>query len=164
MTKHIPKQKSSLALETIIKKFIYTEGNIVRKSDGSKIGYVGAKGYLYLCCYVGHKRSYFKVHHVVWFICKGYWPQKQIDHIDRCPSNNNINNLREATDTENVLNRLHPVGKTGSRGVRKSGSKYQARLVFGKITYHLGTYISIEEAYSAYNKKYVEIHGKEPLI
>lgn len=50
----------------------------------------------------GYRRWTFRgreylVHHIVWFLCKGYWPPQQLDHIDRTKSHNRIENLRLAT-------------------------------------------------------------------
>ena len=48
-----------------------------------------------------------QVSHIVWFAHHGYWPDEHlaIDHIDRDPSNNLIENLRLVTYEENNKNR-----------------------------------------------------------
>jgi len=48
-----------------------------------------------------------QVSHIVWFAHHGYWPDQNlaIDHIDRDPSNNLIENLRLVTYEENNQNR-----------------------------------------------------------
>ena len=46
-------------------------------------------------------------HNVVWFLCKGFWPKKQIDHINQDATDNHIENLREVTQSENNINQTH---------------------------------------------------------
>ena len=67
-------------------------------------------------------------HHIVWFLTYGKWAY-EIDHIDRCRTNNRINNLRDVTRSINNVNRksqgscdIHGVYK-----IRKTGN-YQVRI------------------------------------
>lgn len=63
----------------------------------------------------GHRYS---EHRVIWLICKGEWPNDEIDHINGTPNDNRIENLREATVSQNGSYKL-PCrrNKTGIRGV-----------------------------------------------
>lgn len=47
------------------------------------------------------------VSHVVWFYHTGRWPHESlfIDHVNRIPSDNRFENLREITHQQNCLNR-----------------------------------------------------------
>lgn len=49
----------------------------------------------------GNVRRY----HVVWWKAKGYWPAMMIDHKDRVPYHDWIDNLREATEDVQASNR-----------------------------------------------------------
>lgn len=63
---------------------------------------------------------------VAFRIYHGRWPVLSVDHIDRDPLNNRIDNLREVTVIENALNRSN--NKTGVVGVCyvESHNKWQA--------------------------------------
>ena len=66
------------------------------------------------------KQVYISIHIAVWAVCKGRWPTMQLDHLNGNPRDNRIENLRECTGSENVLNKLHPWkpnAKTGVPGV-----------------------------------------------
>ena len=76
--------------------------------DGSVIGRRGQKvGYSingYQAFSIEAKPHY--IHRVVWEVFNGEIPAgKEIDHIDRDKTNNNLNNLRLVTHSENQLNR-----------------------------------------------------------
>lgn len=49
----------------------------------------------------------FRRSHIVWFICKGWWPQWELDHKDKNSLNDRIENLREVTTYEQQENRVN---------------------------------------------------------
>jgi hypothetical protein len=61
-----------------------------------------------------HGRLY-KAHRVIWALETGRWPVGGLDHIDRNPENNRFENLREATQAENLRNKS---------SARNASSKY----------------------------------------
>jgi hypothetical protein len=77
-----------------------------------------------------------------------------IDHRDRDPLNNRIENLRAATRSQNRAN-SRPNNKLGVKGVHARGSRFY--VMAGKL--YLGTFDSIEEAAAAYKAKAEELHG-----
>jgi len=90
-------------------------------------------------------------HRVVYFIHNPKWKihdsstDNHIDHIDRNPLHNNIENLRVATHQQNQWN-------TDAKGFsfRKARGKYEAQIcVDGKVKY-LGYFVTAEEAGAAY--------------
>ena len=92
----------------------------------------GKKGYLAVNCQIGKKQVHVSMHHAVWAVCKGRWPEQPLDHINGNKQDNRIENLREVSDSENKMNMLHPWKpntKTGLPGVYKNGSVYQIRVV-----------------------------------
>lgn len=92
-------------------------------------------------------------HRVVWAMCHGEWPDGEIDHINRNPSDNRIENLRIATATENARNKGdYANNKSGYRGVtwHKSSSKWMAQIKVFKKNIHLGLFNDPAEAGAAY--------------
>lgn len=75
-------------------------------------------GYLNKCnryCLTSFNDIQYKNHRIIYFLHYGYCPNI-IDHIDGNPSNNNINNLREATISKNNHNRT--INKNSTTGVK----------------------------------------------
>ena len=91
------------------------------------------------------KRYY--AHIIVWLFHNGYFPEHKIDHIDRNPSNNRIENLREVTQSCNLRNAgLRSDNVSGVKGVCAYGDKWKAQImVFGRCIY-LGDHASFLEA------------------
>ncbi len=59
----------------------------------------------------------FWTHRLAWLYMTGEWPQQYIDHIDRDPSNNRWTNLRDVSQSQNMLNqRRHPESCVFYRG------------------------------------------------
>ena len=78
--------------------------------------------------------------------------KKCVDHIDNHRSNNNLNNLRWATVSENSQNKtIHKNSKSRVKGVyfHKASQKYEARISIDGIKIHLGLFTNIEDAKQA---------------
>ena len=109
----------------------------VNKSNGYRCVKINNKKYLY------HRLIYL-IHNQKWKIhdtCR----DNSIDHIDRNPLNNNIENLRVVSNQENQWN-------TDAKGYtfNKARGKYQAHIrVDGKLKY-LGLFVSEHDARNAY--------------
>lgn len=90
----------------------------------------------------------------------GRWPTPCVDHIDGNSLNDAINNLREATVTENAWNHKRRTRKSKlPMGVRSMASgRYQARVAFKKQMLHLGSFSTPEEAEAAYRSKRKELY------
>jgi len=68
-------------------------------------------------------------YHLIWVYHHGYWSIKAIDHIDGNSMNDKIENLREATDSQNAGNSKIPyTNTTGLKGVCKYRSKWRAQI------------------------------------
>lgn len=111
---------------------------------GQRVGRVSTKGYIQV--YVDG--TCIQLHRVIWAMCKGKWPEGQIDHINNIKDDNRLANLRVASNGENQINSgIQKNNSTGYRGVtwNVGRKKYQARL--GQKS--LGYYEDPEDAHKA---------------
>lgn len=100
--------------EYIKKYFRYENGIITRNDRRNANGSLNRDGYLMLKI----KGKKYLAHRLAWFLCYGYFPKSELDHINRIRTDNRIENLREATRMEQIINSKHPINKeTGVRGV-----------------------------------------------
>lgn len=90
----------------------------------------------------------------------GYLPNI-VDHKDRDPTNDRIENLRPATKSQNAINRIKQKNTSSKYlGVCIKGNKWQANITVDKNTLCLGTFSSEIEAAKAYNAASL-LHFKE---
>lgn len=92
-----------------------------------------------------------------------------VDHINRNTFDNRRENLRHATARESTLNRRpfttwdnskRKIFKRGDKpGYTKVGKKYQSQIGYKGKSYYLGLFDTIEEAHSAYLRKYKELEN-----
>jgi hypothetical protein len=95
---------------------------------------------------INKQRYIVKAHHIAWYLYYGEWPTKQIDHKDVNNNNNKINNLRQASDSQNVRNRkLFKNNTSGIKGIdyRISHQKYRARIAVNGKLIHLGYFYTL---------------------
>lgn len=97
-------------------------------------------------------RNHFQAHRVAWWMRHGYWPKGVIDHINRDPSDNRIENLRDVTMSENSINRVRNKENGLPMGVsfEPHGSKFAARIYKDGKQYRLGMFENEHLAYAAY--------------
>jgi hypothetical protein len=103
------------------------------------------------------------VHRLAWAYVHGVWPLFDIDHINGDPSDNRIENLREADGRQNGFNQgLRKSNTSGIKGVSwaANAGKWQATMrIHGKATY-LGRFPTKEEAAAAYAAASAKHHGE----
>jgi HNH endonuclease len=106
----------------------------------------------------------YRAHRLAWLYVYGQFPDGNLDHKNRNPSDNRISNLRSASRGQNRANALSSNG-TGFKGVSKvkgmsHGNMWQADLQKdGKRTY-LGVFSTPEAAHAAYCAAAKRLHGK----
>ena len=91
----------------------------------------------------------YKAHRLAWLYVYGYFPEHEIDHIDRNKSNNRINNLRHATHQCNMRNiGLRQDNTSGIKGVswHKQHDKWQVHIKVNNKKYYLGHFTDFTEA------------------
>ena len=85
----------------------------------------------------GDEVRHLNYHWVVWAWHNGCFPTMQLDHLDLDPTNNKIENLREVTQSENMLNMeipWKPNKDTGLPGICPHGRGYETK-IHGKNCY-----------------------------
>jgi len=88
-------------------------------------------------------------HRIAWIIHYGYDPEHQIDHIDRNPLNNAIDNLREVSQYCNMRNTGNPKNNVSKiKGVHwdKKSKKWKAYIIVINRHCHLGLYDDFSDA------------------
>ncbi len=120
------------------------------KKDGYVYAFVEGKEYL--------------LHRLAWLYMTGAWPKGMIDHKSRDRSDNRWHNLREATGIQqsgNLTPNLLKRSKSGIRGVRlESSGKWMAYMKIADKSKRLGTFESMEEARTCYEKHARERWGE----
>ena len=126
------------------------------KAAGSEAGYTHKSGYR--CIEINGKE--YLAHRLAWYYCFLEWPTDNIDHINRDKLDNSLDNLREASQEENMWNRSISKNNTsGFLGVSPYKNKWRASFIerSGKPKY-LGYFNTPEEAsiaYIAYKQRYI---------
>lgn len=138
---------------------------ITRSRDGDR-GYIKT---------TVNKRSYF-VHRLVWAYVYGVWPALEIDHINRNPSDNRVENLRDVSRATNLLNRTlrakepkrlnetkrrHVLAGSGSVFMAKQArvKMFRARVQERGVRINLGYYMTPDEAWAA-----IALHKLGPVL
>ncbi len=154
----------TLTKEYLHQIFEYRDGcffwKITKKKikAGSKVGALGSNGYLS----TNIQKKRYLLHRLIFLFHHGHLP-KLIDHIDGNRFNNNINNLREATFSENICNsKLYKSSKSGFKNVYwlKNAKKWAVRLNINKKRVFLGLFEDIELADLVAHEARDKYHGK----
>ncbi len=154
-------------LDEINAKLKYENGNLYWKMQNRGMprdlqkpaGFI-QKNSKYVSIIISSKK--YLVHRVIFFMHHNYLPE-YIDHIDCNTLNNNIENLRAATKSQNNMNRTHQKNsttKTKNVYMDVQKQKWLVRVVKNGVQYHGGFFDDIESA-----KKHVcefrkKIHGE----
>ena len=127
--------------------FIWKVANANRIRVGDVAGTLNNRGYLY----IGINKKRFLAHRLTFLYMEGYFPENQIDHIDRNKINNSWSNLREVSQTCNMRNKsIMKNNKSGVIGINwnKESKKWMARIRTPKTVY-LGLFENIIDAAKA---------------
>ena len=117
-----------------------------------KVKYSITKGYYCIQLRHNYIQKSYKVQRVIYKFNNPNWDihdsssDNQVDHIDNCKTNNNIENLRVVNNSENQQNR--PLSKGYSWN--KKQQKYQAGIIINYKKIYLGLHDTEEEARDAY--------------
>ena len=131
-----------------------------RSRAGEECGSINSRGYYR----VGVGGIKLPGHRLAYALHYGFWPTKQLDHVDGDKLNNKISNLRECTPEQNQINRvnLHPKNKSGVRGVflRRSNNKWCAKISNKGASIWLGVFTDKQDAIDARKKAEIKYFGE----
>lgn len=132
-----------------------------RRRSGERAGNVGTNGH----ARVGLMGRYVQAHRVVWLLSTGEWPTGFVDHINGCPTDNQMANLRIATKSENAQNSgTRSDNRTGFRGVGWSAArkKFRARICVDGKRRIVGYFDDPKDAARAYAAAQKTAHPFHP--
>jgi len=137
----MPVNHFTLTQEKLHELFEYRDGNLYwkyhkyKKLIGKKAGFLYKDGYIG----VGLNKKQYKVHRIIYELHYGNCPEF-IDHINGIKSDNRIQNLREATRSQNSYNqKLNKNNKSGIKNVywNKNEKKWIVEISSkNKIVFH----------------------------
>lgn len=160
-------KEKAITQELLSSLFEYRDGNLywkISKCDngktkvGEKAGWV-SKTNSGLRAFVRVNGYTFYTARLIFFMHNNWWPII-VDHEDRNPLNNNIDNLRAATPVQNAEN-VSKKPNCSSRfiGVSKKGKNWAAQITIDKKRKYIGTYSTEIEAALAFNTQAKEHYG-----
>lgn len=164
--------KIEITQELVKEKFDYKDGHLYWKINiptasiviGDKAGAFNGKYFK-----VKIKNKGYSLHRIIFLWHKGYLP-KFIDHEDLDKTNNRIENLREATKSQNMMNKNSHKGSFSKyKGVTKNYhsrgiKRWRARIDINKKQKSIGYFHTPQEAAMAYNREAVRLHGEFAVL
>lgn len=159
--------KQSITQELLRTMFDYRgDGHLVRKVKmgqrgpiGSLVGYVKANGRRHTMI---HGAGY-QVHRLI-FLWHHGWVPAEVDHINRNPTDNRVENLRPADKVLNGYNRKRNESTySGVKGVCREhrwGGKWRAACTVNKKRYFLGNFQELADAEAAVKAFRSQHHGE----
>ncbi len=99
--------------------------------------------------------------HIIFFYVNDCWPTHFLDHINGDSLDDRIENLRQATATQNSWNKKsYRKGSNLPMGVTRKEARFQARIGLNGKLIPLGCYSTPEEASAVYQLKRKELFGE----
>ncbi len=118
-------------------------------------------GYSCVCLSINNKKTTKTVHRLMSMTFMGDRPlNAHINHKDKNKNNNSLENLEYITATENEHHKKF--GAKRGATFDKSRGKWVALIKVKGVSITIGRYDVKDDAYNAYNNKYIEIYQKNP--
>ena len=158
--------------DTIIDLFEYRDNDLYWKESGKgrddiskPAGTIHATGYRM----IGIKGKNYRAHRLIYQMFNEQWDitdtsqDNSIDHKDRDKLNNNIDNLRVATHSQNAANRSQQNNNTsGTTGVYwdKPTEKWKVQVKLNNEPHFGGYFVNKEEAIAKATEMRDQLHGE----
>jgi hypothetical protein len=124
-------------------------GQVVRRTPSNRYMFVRVCGVKILA------------HRAAWFLYYGVWPEGQIDHINGDKTDNRIENLRDVDQCKNRWNQPAKRNESGLPfGVKRKGTRFEARLRQSGRYIHLGSFPNPELAGAAVQDAIARLRGE----
>jgi hypothetical protein len=154
----------------LLDNFEYRDGHlywkeIIHKRNVNKpAGHINGRGYRIISIWNKETKKYktYLMHRMTFLMHHGYLP-KVLDHIDGNQANNNIDNLREATLSQNMYNRkISSNNSSGYKGVKWSNQKkkYIGVIKMGLKEHYVGSFKIAEDAAKAVMELREKLQGE----
>ena len=140
--------------------FLVWKRSLNNQFAGKRAGGVDKKGYWYIQLERFNRKVL--AHRLIFLWHKGYTPP-MVDHANRVKTDNRIENLREATPTQQNANKpIDPRNRIAFKGVEydRGRNRYRAILTKNKIKYRSKRFKTPEEAHDAYIKMALDHFGE----
>lgn len=130
-------------------EYDYDDGVLVGNKNGLRHTATNSRGYVV----VWADGKAYQAHRIIWLLHYGAFPKHEIDHINRCKSDNRIANLRELCRAENQRNTSvykNSASKLKGASYRKDYGNWRAHISINGKSIHLGYFKTANEAHTAY--------------
>ena len=156
----------SLTHKEVKELFDYKDGHLYWKKnikngtrnffEGDKAGKQHSAGYIQICL----NNKLYLAHRLIFLWHHGHLP-RVLDHIDGDKTNNRIENLREATYSENLFNtKPYKTNTSGYKNVTKNGNKWMVQFSVNRKIYYCGLYDDVHEAGKVAKQMREKLHGE----
>lgn len=128
---------------------------VAQSRPGVRVGDVCGRTSVYGYREIGVEYRLHFAHRLAWLYMTGAWPTSEIDHENRCRSDNRWSNLRLANRVQNSANQgIRVSNSTGLHGVvwDKERGKWRAQIRIGGKKTNLGRFSTAEEAAAAHDR------------
>jgi hypothetical protein len=129
--------------------------------SGAKAGSIDKKGYVRIL----YKQKLYLAHRLAWMYVHGKWPEQDIDHINRNPTDNRICNLRDVSRKHNMENKkIYKTNKSGFSGItwHSRDKKWNVRIGHNNQRISLGYFENLDDAVDARKKAEMQIYTHQP--
>lgn len=129
-----------------LKLFNYVDGELYWNKTGKLAGWTSREGYRKVGYYGSHS-----VHRIIFLMFNGYLPEL-VDHKDRNKLNNKIENLRDISFQENILNqKVNSTSKSKIKNIswHKATNKWRVQICRNYKVMDIGYFKCLGEAIRA---------------